>query len=174
MTADAFIYDAATDEVYEAMIYTPFLIGLILAIISIIFGFFVILFSFILKKKVSYKFIMIIKMILVPYYITNFVLWVLYGLGFFFVSWLLLFGFIFIGVVFTYITMLVTSAVMLSRIIPDLIKNRLPRVLLIIAIPCCFIYFADVVISVILYVFDRKSNEVKPNVVEAEIIEPNS
>lgn len=117
---------------------------------------------------------MIIKMILVPYYITNFVLWVLYGLGFFFVSWLLLFGFIFIGVVFTYITMLVTSAVMLSRIIPDLIKNRLPRVLLIIAIPCCFIYFADVVISVILYVFDRKSNEVKPNVVEAEIIEPNS
>lgn len=125
---------------------------------------------------------MIIKMIMIPYYVTNFTLWILYGVGFFFVNWILLAGFIFIGCVFTYITMLVTSSVLLSRIIPDLIKNRLPRVLLIISIPCCFIYFADVVISVILYVFDRKTikdepktvetNDKDSTIIEAEVVDP--
>lgn len=175
MTVGAMVLpDGAGQEAENAAIGTPMIVGAVLAIISLMVGFFAVLFSFLSKKKITYKFIMVIKMSLIPYYVANFVMWSFYTLGFIMVTRMLWIAFALFGIFFTYVTMLITSASFLSRLIPDLKEGRLNRILLIAGIICSFIYFADVIASVLLYKEDKKVLEAKKEektIIDAEMVE---
>lgn len=166
MTSNALAYTDVSQEVYDQVIGIPAFTGTFIAVVAAIVAFFIILFSFLSKKKLTYRFILIIKMVLIPYYVGNFVMWGIYGVGTALVNIFFFAIFISIGVLFTYLTLLATSTPLISRIIVDLKKDRLPKWVLIAGIVASFIYFADVAFSLILYIQDKRKKEEEKEVID--------
>lgn len=166
MTINAFIYVDADQSVFDHVVRGPMITGGIFAALSITAGFFVVLFSFIGKEKLSYGFIMTMKMVLIPYYVGNFVLWALYGLGLFMAINIFATVFIAFGVAFTYVTMMGTSLPLLSKLLDEYRKKAIPRDVFVISVVCLFIYFADVAVSAYLYIQSRKKEEAPKEEIE--------
>ena len=149
-------------NIVQGLLLSKFLINfipLILALVSILIGFI----SIFKKPQDSTKYSMIIKLVLIPFYILNFVEWFILGVGtlnpFLFILGFLL---VIFGILFTYICMLGTSAYNIGYIF-GLIKEGKANGLLIVALVFHFVFMLDIVGAIVLYLENKRIGEINEN-----------
>jgi len=150
------------ESVVEGLYITRFVINFIPLGLS--FATFVVAFVSIFKSpRNSTNYTAIIKIILIPWYICNFVEWTIYGVGmlnpFLMVLGILL---VFFGIVFTYVFMLATSAYNIGYVF-SLIRTGKASKLMIVALVFHFIFMLDVVGAIMLHTECKKIGEVNEN-----------
>lgn len=152
----------ADSSVVQGLLIGKFVVNFIplnLALVSILIGFI----SIFKKPKDPTKYSMIIKLVLIPFYILNFIEWVILGIGtlnpFLFILGALLIVF---GILFTYICMLATGIYNIGYVF-GLIKEGKANGLMIAALIFQFVYVLDIVGAIILYIENKKFGEINEN-----------
>lgn len=150
------------ESVVEGLYLARFGIGFIpltLSFVSIIIAFV----SIFKEPRNSTKYTVIIKIILIPWYICNYVEWVIYGVGmlnpFLMVLGILLVTF---GTIATYIYMLATSAYNIGYVFA-LIRKGKATTMMIVALVFHFIFLLDVVGAIMLHNECKRIGEINEN-----------
>lgn len=139
----------------ETLFKILLLLWLVFHIIAFIFGFINLIYQLIQKRnKNIFKRTMIFKLILIPWYYFNFLIWMIYFAAFI-NPWLILASPIILifGVTFTYIFMILNGLNNIIYILKNMIKNKINyKTSIISAIIFQFIFILDVVSSIIFYI----------------------
>lgn len=171
MTIATAITPADSNEQAQYLaINVPFYTGVSFSILTFIYAIFCMCYVFFSKKEpLPYSFILTIKLVLIPYYLANFVLWFIYTVGFTLISAIftpiftpiVIGAFIGISLVFTYVVMLTTSSFNLKHLAVDF-KNKslpLPRTSALVYTILHFFFCLDVFASIGLALAEKRNKK---------------